>query len=357
LNRWEIFVTLCGHLREGLLDGAPHVARGNVPWEKLIEVSSHHYVTPTLAWCLRDRTDLPPEIRDYFAAALTLNGRRNKRLIGAVARIAAALNTVDIEPALLKGAARLVDEVYPSAKLRFLGDIDVLIPADRSADAVSALQRAGFEMGDDPRLGRPHHHLPMMNERETGAGVELHTALASPPNEAIVRADWFLESTRPFQLQGFHVRLPDATRAIAHNVVHDQLNSQGHNRRLGRASLRQLLDLTMLRARYEEAIDWNELDHRFCSAGSGTVLATYLEFGRALLGQPAPNLTHAPRKRALATFRRNVNWPVLSELQIPVDNVLTQPGGPAGLLRKLVRPQTWSTGIRLIKASIDNPKW
>ena len=357
MNRWKTFVTLCGHLREGLLGGAPYAARDNVPWEKLIEASSHHYVTPALAWCLRDRTDLPDEIRDYFAAALTLNGRRNKGLIGAVGRIAAALNTIGIEPVLLKGAARLVEEAYPSSKLRFLGDIDVLIPADRSADAVSALQRRGFEMGDDASPSSLHHHLPMLNERETGAGVELHTGLALPPDDEIIRADWFLENTRPFQLQGHHVRLPDATRAIAHNIVHDQLNNQSHNRRLGRASLRQLLDLAMLRAKYEDAIDWNELDDRFCGAGSGIVLATYLEFGSELLGQPAPKLTHAPRKRALAAFRRNINWPVLLELQIPVGNVLTQKGGPGGLLGKLARPQTWSTGIRLIKASIDNPKW
>jgi hypothetical protein len=45
---------------------------------------------------------------------------------------------------------------------------------------------------------------------------------------------------------------------------------------LNKIQLRHLLDLALIRARHEGAIDWNELDRRFSTSGLGEVLATYL---------------------------------------------------------------------------------
>lgn len=255
---------------------------------------------------------------------------------------------------LLKGAARLIDGVYPDAKLRFIGDIDVLIPAGRSADAASALKRIGFCEDADNELDPAHLHRPMLRERDTGAAVELHTELTKPPHETIVPAAWFSQNTRSFKLRDLRVRLPDATRSAAHNIVHDQLNNR--NYQLGRVQLRQLLDLAMLRARHANDIDWNELDHRFCSVGKGTVLATYLEFAAVLFGQPAPNLSHAPRRGALANFRRNIDLPALravADLRREVDYALARRDDPVGLFKKMISPRTWSTAIQLAKAAIS----
>ena len=358
MKRWDAFAALCGHLRAGLLGAAPPDPAADIDWNLLVEASSYHFVTPALAWCLRERSDLPPEVRDYLDAALSLNAQRNARLIEALARIAAALNAIDIEPVLLKGAARLVDGVYPATKLRFLGDLDVLIPAERAQEAAAVLKRMGFDAVENAGWNAAHHHLPMLRERDTGACVELHTELCSPPYDAIVPAAWFRMNTQPLRLQGARVCLPDATRTIAHNVVHDQLNHV--NYRLGRFQLRQLLDLAMFRAGHEDAIDWTELDLRFCSIGGGPVLATYLQFAEVLLGQAAPALSHAPRTRAMADFRRGVDWPAmrtLAHLRIPIDYILARRGDPVHILKKLISPQTWSAGFGLIKAAIARRKW
>jgi hypothetical protein len=73
-------------------------------------------VTPVLAWCLLHKlTALPPEIRDYFEGILTLNIKRSETLLTGLAF--RALNAVDIEPVLLKGAARLIDGTYPAPML------------------------------------------------------------------------------------------------------------------------------------------------------------------------------------------------------------------------------------------------
>ena len=72
---------------------------------------------------------------------------------------------------------------------------------------------------------------------------------------------------------------------------------------LNKIQLRHLLDLALIRARHEGAIDWNELDRRLSTSGLGEVLATYLCFSDELLGQPAPKLRHTPRKDAMAELR------------------------------------------------------
>lgn len=359
MRRWQTFVALSGHLRAGLLGGAPPGPATDMHWKLLVEASSYHYVTPALAWCLRDRSGMPSEVADFFEAALALNTRRNERLTGALARVAAALNAIDIEPVCLKGAARLVEGIYPAAGLRFLGDLDLLIPCDRSVEAAVALRGIGFE--EDPNINSnpAHHHLPVLRERDSGVCVELHTGLSTPPYEAIIPANWFWQGTRSLTWRDLRVRLPDATRSVAHNIVHDQLNHR--NYRAGRVELRQLLDLAVLRARHEASIDWAELDRRFCDAGQGPVLATYLEFAGALLGQPEPpGLSHAPRPRAMADFRRDVEWPairILDRLRIPVDYLLTRRGDPVGILKRLARRQTWSAALQLVRTAFADAKW
>jgi hypothetical protein len=125
--------------------------------------------------------------------------------------------------------------------------------------------------------------------------------------------------------------------------------------------LRQLLDLAMLRARHEDTIDWAELARRFGDAGKGPVLATYLEFGAVLLGQAAPpDLGHAPRPRAMADFRRGIDWPAmrtLAHLRIATDYVAARRGDPLHLLRRLADRQTWSAVLALVKAAIERGRW
>ena len=141
--------------------------------------------------------------------------------------------------------------------------------------------------------------------------------------------------------------------------MHGPLNHADY--RWGRVQLRQLLDLAMFRARYENMIDWAELDRRFCSAGQGAVLATYLAFAEDLLGQAAPpDLGHAPRMRAMADFRRDIDWPamrMLAHLRMPIDYVVARRGDPLHILKRLVSPQTWSAALQLVRAAIDKGKW
>ena len=175
MTRWDAFADVCGYLRAGLLGGEPPRRRRNREWKLLIEMSSFDFVTPSLAGCLHGQPGIPREIRDYLDAVLTLNGQRNELLLEALSRIVAALNVIDIEPVLMKGCARLVEGEYPQPNMRFLGDLDILVPANRAADAYAALMANGFGEKPEDTIHPPdHHHLRVLHEHKTGAAVEIH---------------------------------------------------------------------------------------------------------------------------------------------------------------------------------------
>jgi Uncharacterised nucleotidyltransferase len=354
LRRWQAFNAVCGHLRAGLLDHTPPDQDRQVSWEALIAASSHHYVTPALAWCSQQDHNVPIDVRGYLDAVLRLNAKRNELLLDALHRVVAVLNAIDIEPVLLKGAARLIEGIYPAPGLRVLGDLDLLIPKDQAEDAALALGNIGFTVSGP--VPENHHHLPVLCDPETGAGVELHTGAVHRRSEAIMPSTRFFEKTRVLALQGSRVRLLDATQSIGHNVVHDQLDHEGYLRK--RVELRQLLDLVVMRARHESAIDWAELDRRFSGAHLGHVLATYLRFAEEFFGQSAPRLSHAPRADAITELRRLIDpgmrrWAYLAE--IAADYIAARRQDPSGVLN-LLKPETWHRRIRLISNGAKR-KW
>jgi hypothetical protein len=232
--------------------------------------------------------------------------------------------------------------------MRFLGDLDVLVPPDRTKDAYAALMANGFSEKPDDEIWPGSPHLPMLHERQSGAGVEIHGELSMGAGAQILSTSWFHEGSRPFRLQdGLHVRLPDATRSICHNVVHHQLNHSGYEKRT--IELRQLLDLALIRKRHEDAIDWAELDHRFCRHGFGQVLATYLQFGEELLGQKAAQLRNKPRVGASESFRRIVDPSIVGAFfALLAFYVRARRHDPLGGLR-LLNPMTWPFRVRLLK--------
>src|SRR5262249_15500015 len=149
---------------------------------------------------------------------------------------------------------------------------------------------------NDAPMPAAHHHLPMLHDRELGGGVELHTDVAGARSMGIVATDWFLAGTRPGKFRELNIRLPDPTRSVGPIGVHDQLEHQGYHP--SKTGLRQLLDRPIIRARHADAVDWSELDQRFCRQWSGKVLATYVAMAESLFGQPRPPLSRAPRRNA-----------------------------------------------------------
>ena len=307
MNRWQTFDELCGFLRAGLHHTAPP-RTDNVPWERLIEASSYHYVTPFLAWSFQDNGKVDPEVKEYLAAVLVLNAQRNEQLMLVIKRLAEALKAIGIVPILFKGAAHLANALYPSPGLRIAGDIDLLLPADRAFDIGKALEQEGLDAVDAPALITIENpNLPRFRDPASGVILDIQTEIAPQQWRAIVEPAGFEARCRLIAQGEAEVRIPDPADMVAHSVVHNQIKDKYYQRNT--VQLRQLLDLAFLCDRYESEIDWIELEGRFDKAGNAQVLSTNFHFMEALLHRDIPKFKCPPRPLALQELRARIENP------------------------------------------------
>jgi len=298
---WDAFNQVCSHLRAGLLNGPP--AEGTKSrWEHVVEISSLFHVLPALAYCLTKRTDLPSDVELYFKSVLLLNTRRNNAILDTVEPTIRRLQSIGIDPILLKGTSLLVEELYPPGT-RLVGDADLLVTPAEADRALATLAENEYIVSDTP-LPTEHRHLPILIHRETGLAVELHTRLEQTTTDSVVPLEWFCAGCRQVPFRGLLARVPDATRLVAMNFVHHRVNDRS---RPSPVELRWLLDLALLRVRYEREIDWHALDQFAINKGYGEAFSTYLAFGEWLFHQTAPLTSAPPITDALKQLREYVD--------------------------------------------------
>jgi hypothetical protein len=300
---------------------------------------------------------LPDPCRERLRAALARNIFRNLGILADVERVVRAFNGVGIEPVLLKGAAHLLNELYPAIGLRAIGDIDLLVALPEVEPAAAALRAAGFA-DQSPRrwVEHAHHHLPPLARPQSGIRVEIHYGLTPSFAAEVVSVPWFVEMARPAAFRDLRLRVPEPTRAVAHNIAHAQINHDLYAE--GYVELRQLLDLALLRARHETEIDWPEIERRFIGRGLGHVLANHLAIAESLFGQTMPALRVRPDARALDEFRRLVErparrrWRRLRHIGVNYWRLLCR--NPAGVLN-LLAPHFWPARLRVLIDACRRP--
>jgi hypothetical protein len=218
--------------------------------------------------------------------------------------------------------------------------------------------RIGFVPEPSPAwIDVEKHHLRRLVHHRSGVGVDLHVDVIPPRWHNLIPTDWFMEDTQAIETRGWRARLPDATRRIAHTIVHDQLAHGARRRRT--VELRQLLDVAMLRAQRDSDIDWSMLAGRFGAAGNAVVLSDYLHFGEALLGQQAP-LVNTQQSTAMLSLhdaiehRRGYRWAQFlgfagayaEQLRLHPISILNQ-----------ANPLRWPARLRLLGDLFTRRKW
>ena len=358
MTRWETYRLLCRLLARCCDKAEPHLDLAAVDWPALIEASSHHLVTPALAWCMADDEAIPPDVRDYLQAALALNTQRNEMLLDVLESIVRALNSADITPVLLKGAAALAEPLYPHVGARMLADLDLLVARERTEPALQCLREVGFVDSTMPVwVESESHHLPMYSHPDKGVGVDLHVRVVVPRYATLVPTDEFVANATPCGFRGLSVLIPNPTARIAHNIVHSQLYDGLHLR--GIVSLRHLLDLAMLSARPGDAIQWTGLDALFRAAGYGSAFNDTIAIAQFLFGYPALVRGAVVQTRALDRLRRAVEQPGRQRWGRAVLlgrrflHGMRTPRGPLNLLD----PRTWPRRLQTVTRMLRTPKW
>lgn len=171
--------------------------------------------------------------------------------------IATALADRGIPVMLLKGLHLAVD-VYQARPQRTMGDIDIMVPRDRLADAEQALAAAGFgvqPVADLDDFCRTNPHLPRMTPPlGRGVGVEVHWTIERPTSPFDIRHEELWEHARTVNVDGrvMHVLSPEQL------ALHLCLHACFHHR-FEHTPLKQLCDLAVLLKRYGTELDWDVL--------------------------------------------------------------------------------------------------
>jgi len=194
----------------------------------LFSCALKHGLAPLLLWALKQGADpLDPALAAQLAPLQAQARQVDARYVllkTTRAHVNATLAAAGIPALWLKGAA-LAETVYPQPVLRPMGDLDVLVPFARRAEALAALKAAGY--ADEPRdplaaqvaaflpPDETHHHYNLVGGPGGGVRVELHFRVARAILPDLAALDWFwsqaVEATdRQGQPLGFSTLRPEA---------------------------------------------------------------------------------------------------------------------------------------------------
>jgi hypothetical protein len=316
-----------------------------------------------MAPALVDNSDVPSDVRDYFAAVRLLAGQQAEVLLALSAEIVSALHAIGARPVLLKGAAALAQGLYPSRDLRLMTDVDVLIAPPKIKESIAALASLGYRdrrprpiVRDFPTEGiqaasSERYHVGLVH-RPTGIRVEVHHALSVPRFAALLSAQDALDRAISISANKKMFSVLAPTDRIVHHVLHAQLHHPYlHHQGVQYAvvDLRQLVDLAVLADVFGGDIDWADVESRFSSNGYENVLADYLAYLALLLDRRVP--AHTSELAAItARLRAGVGAPPEVEPRDTIGAIASEywkrfRRRPA-LAINLINPRPWPDRLR-----------
>ena len=203
-----------------------------------------------------NRRDLP-YLERIRAAALTAHALTTATY-DALAHALAAARQVQCPVILLKGAATAL-RYYPSPHLRPMGDIDLLVPAERQATFEDALRAFKFrQFPIDPRVNYDDHlHTAPFWDSERGVWIEVHTS--------VFPRDYRLAQDRRFSWAAINAQLtPITVRDQTAYVMNHELQLIYTSARWcemfdPRHGVYPILDAALLIRQHGETLDWERM--------------------------------------------------------------------------------------------------
>lgn len=322
-TRRTTFGTLCrcltGALGQPLTQ--PDLPANPAEWEKVLRLSSAHLVTPQLRWALQEQgkelvSAVPTDVVEYLEAIYTLNLEKTGRVTEQLAQFIQALNCLGVRPLLLKGAAVIVDGLYPTDGERMITDIDVLIPPSTLPAILEKLASIGYQQMDTKRClvkiptveALSHHHHPPLFHPDWPVTVELHVHPVVLRYGRLLATDELFLGARPLLWRGADFLLPAPLHVIVHNIIHTFLVDTRDEMR--NMSLRQSFEFVLANRSYADRIDWAAIRDRFDNSGYGIPLRQYLALANHCFNFPWPGaVARDPNQEASIgpyVFRQNL---------------------------------------------------
>lgn len=244
-------------------------AGGRVDWKALARTVNRSELAPALYLSLGRTgisTGVPEMFREYLEEVHRLNLLRNEALLGQLRHVVRLLNDIGVTPLLLKGGAALATDLFPEPGMRFMWDLDLLVPEERLEQSVAALLAGGYETAEEDASGAltrkaistSHHHDALICPGAP-ASVELHYRVLGK-NIDLLQPDEVWGDCRPYvgtRLPGASALVMSPNDELLYCFAHSEL-AHGHHR-YARVDARQLHHFTYLCYRYNEQIDWKRM--------------------------------------------------------------------------------------------------
>ena len=280
-------------------------------WGEIIQLAARHGVTPLLYLNLKAAAPtpyVPVAVMHQLREAYLGNAVRNTRLYYQLARLLTALQKDNIAVIVLKGA-HLAETVYGNVALRPMGDLDLMVRKSDLSRTAEKLVGMGYSFNapaDMKAYCEENHHLPAFLA-PGGPAVEIHWLIPlviSPSGEELAglwRGEWFeafeqqVNSPSDEELAGVWKRCRWATIAGVETLVlspedlllHLCMETSHHHSGFV-MGLSPFCDISATIRRYQNEIDWKQLQFRAQEWGAGKYVHLTLWLARDLLEAPVP---------------------------------------------------------------------
>jgi hypothetical protein len=263
------------------------VAERTLDWNFLVQLAVHQKAVQVLWRGLESHAaEFVPDVTRASVQGLRMVADFRTAMLRQ--RMNEALRTLadaGIPTMVLKGGA-LGLTVYPAFEDRPMGDIDLLVPSDRLAEAQRALLGAGWtgdREGDHAAFYAEHHHLPpLLDPHGSGIAVEVHSQLFAPGHPFRLPDDELWARSGEVVAGTAQARVPEPHDAMIHLCVHFVWS---HGASSGAWRTFRDVDALIRSGR----LDPERLRERAVSTMSGTCVYWTLRLARNLGGVDVPS--------------------------------------------------------------------
>ncbi len=234
-------------------------------WDLLVSKAHAEGVAPFVYWTLSKSgkfSSLPESARNLLRAMYSGTWMHNQKILKELEVLVRLFYQAHIPVVVLKGACFSLT-IYPDIGLRPMGDLDILVPKTKLADAIKIASALGY--ADKLPEASPglndllSHHACLQKMGNPPITLEIHHSLVADKSFVYsVPVDWFWTQTELLDVSlqtkftGLQMLTPIAQILFA--ATHAMLQHGGKN-----APLRWFYDLDRLIQVYSERLDWDLL--------------------------------------------------------------------------------------------------
>ncbi|MEO1538539.1 MAG: nucleotidyltransferase family protein [Pseudomonadota bacterium] len=176
---------------------------------------------------------VPRDLKVFFLAMYTANQKRLSEGLSQLRSIGSIFSAANIPAVALKGGGDMLEPLHPDPAMRFVADLDILVPsgyvsrAERllfdELDAMQPYEKLSEDSDLNWRGERvPEHHLPKLTAENWQFPVELHRLVGSGKMADLLPAEIVIGRSTPTSIPGVSIMNPDdrACHLIAHAARH-----------------------------------------------------------------------------------------------------------------------------------------